>query len=206
MKKQAPQKPVAKKTVESPSHQLHALRQELAVIKRTALGYPTNNHILHKDLFSQFLDIHANNIGDPFIDSSFLMNTHEFEREALVFFADLYKIPRNTFWGYVTSGGTEGNLYGLFLARELYPNGMLYFSEDTHYSIVKIARMLHIPYHIIKSHNNGEIDIQDLATNIQSNINQPAIISANIGTTMKGAIDDVDGVVQLLQKTGTRTQ
>lgn len=204
------QKTVAQKTtaqkvaVQSPSHQLHALRQKLTNIERTAIGYPTNNHILHKELFSQFLDIHANNVGDPFVDSSFLMNTHDFEREALMFFADLYKIPRNTFWGYVTSGGTEGNLYGLFLARELYPNGVLYFSEDTHYSVVKIARMLHIPYRIIKSQENGAIDIQDLVENIQPNINQPAIISANIGTTMKGAIDDVDGIVQSLQQMGLK--
>lgn len=205
MKKQVVEKHEIKKHApESPSHRLHALRQQFTTLGRTAMGYPTNNHIPHKELFAQFLDIHANNVGDPFVDSSFLMNTHEFEREALMFFADLYKIPRNAFWGYVTSGGTEGNMYGLFLARELYPNGVLYFSEDTHYSIIKTARMLHIPYRIIKSHENGEIDIQDLITNIQPNINQPVIISANVGTTMKGAVDNVDDIVQSLQQSGVK--
>ena len=193
-----------KKAAASPSHQIRALRQKFAQIGRTAIGYPTNNHIVHKDLFAQFLDIHANNIGDPFVNSSFLMNTHDFEREALLFFADLYKIPRNDFWGYVTSGGTEGNLYGLFLARELYPEGILYFSEDTHYSVVKIARLLHIPYHIVKSHDNGSIDINDLAATIQPNINQPVIINANIGTTIKGAVDDVDQIHKMLQTMGAQ--
>ena len=187
---------------ESPSRQLKELRRKFTRIGRTAIGYPTNNDIRHKELFCQFLDIHANNVGDPFVDSSFLTNTHDFEREALSFFADLYRISRNAFWGYVTSGGTEGNMYGLFLARELYPNGVLYFSEDTHYSIVKIARMLHLPYHIIQSHDNGQIDIDNLTQTIKENIDKPVIINANIGTTVKGAVDDVDSIVESLKKLG----
>ena len=37
--------------------------------------------------------------------------------------------PKET-WGYCTNGGTEGNMYGLFLAREIYPKGIVYYFKD----------------------------------------------------------------------------
>ena len=52
--------------------------------------------------------------------------------------------PAASTWGYCTNGGTEGNMYGLFLARELHPEGLVYYSEDTHYSVNKILRCLHL--------------------------------------------------------------
>ena len=42
-------------------------------------------------------------------------------------------------WGYVTTCGTEGNLYGMLLARETLPDGIVYTSSETHYSVFKAA-------------------------------------------------------------------
>ena len=81
-------------------------------------------------------------MGDPFHPSNFWGNTHEIEREVIGIFAGLMRLEPESAWGYVTSGGTEGNMYGLYLARELYPNGMFYFSEETHYSVLKNVRVL----------------------------------------------------------------
>ena len=33
-------------------------------------------------------------------------------------------------------------MYGLYLGRELFPDGVVYFSQDTHYSVVKILSVL----------------------------------------------------------------
>ncbi|MEH2249064.1 hypothetical protein [Nostoc sp.] len=60
-----------------------------------------------------------NNAGDPYVEPDFGLHSRKFEQEVLSFFAHLYKIPENQFWGYVTAGETEGNLYGMFLAREI---------------------------------------------------------------------------------------
>ena len=185
---------------DSPEQKLKDLHKHLAHLKKTTLGYPNNNAIDSNKVISQFLDLHANNVGDPFLESSILMNTLDVEREVLGFFADLYKIPRNDFWGYTTSGGTEGNMHGIFLAREIYPNGILYFSEDTHYSIMKIARILRMPYYVVRSLDTGAIDMQDLYLKMQYNLDKPVIINANIGTTMKGAIDNVDEIIQMLSQ------
>ena len=48
------------------------------------------------------------------------------------------------YWGYITSGGTEGNLWGINTGYELYPNGTLYYSQAGHYSIPKEIKMVMI--------------------------------------------------------------
>lgn len=41
---------------------------------------------------------------------------------------------------------------------------------------------------------SGEIDYADLRRHLMANKDKPAIINANIGTTVKGAVDDLDKV------------
>jgi len=140
-----------------------------------------------------------NNVGDPFEPSNFHLNTHEFEREVLSLFCELYKAEKEETWGYITNGGTEGNMYGLYLAREIYPDGMVYYSEDTHYSVAKILRMVSARNIMIKSQSNGEIDYSDLAETIAIHRDVPPIIFANIGTTMKGAVDNLTKIHQIMK-------
>ena len=161
------------------------------------VGYPTNQTFDYTPLLP-FLDYALNNVGDPFHDSNYWSNTHEFEREVIAHFARLLRIPPDDAWGYVTSGGTEGNMYGLYLARELFPNGMFYFSEDTHYSVLKNVRVLNARYIMIKRQDNGEIDYDDLRDMIRVNRDVPAVVMANIGTTMRGAMDDIPRIRDIL--------
>jgi hypothetical protein len=49
---------------------------------------------------------------------------------------------------------------------------------------------------------SGEIDYDHLASRLAANVARPAIINVNIGTTVKGAVDDLDRVLDLLEKTG----
>tara|TARA_B110000858_G_scaffold181051_1_gene219217 strand:+ start:978 stop:1331 length:354 start_codon:yes stop_codon:yes gene_type:complete len=107
--------------------------------------------------------------------------------EVVDFFATIFRANLKDYWGYVTNGGPKSNLYGLYLARELYLNAMVYFSESTHYSIKKNIRLLNIPSIVIRSQENGEIDYDDLANTIQFNWDKPVIFLTNFGTTMKEA-------------------
>ena len=179
------------------ARRLDDLRTKFDHLAGTFAGYPCNQDFDYSAL-APFLDYCVNNVGDPFHDSYFGTNTHDFEREVIDRFADLMRLPREAAWGYVTNGGTEGNMYGMFLARELFPDGIVYFSEDTHYSILKIARVLQTRYIMIKSQPSGEIDYDDLHESIRINRDVPVIFMANVGTTMKGAIDDVGRVRQIL--------
>ena len=59
----------------------------------------------------------------------------------LHWFARLWEIERSDYWGYITNCGTEGNLHGILVGRENLPDGVLYASRETHYSVFKAARM-----------------------------------------------------------------
>ncbi|MBN2022077.1 MAG: histidine decarboxylase [Pirellulales bacterium] len=171
-----------------------------AMIEREAatfIGYPCSAIFDYRALYP-FLSHPINNVGDPFVPSNFHLNTHVFEREVLEIFGELTHIPADAFWGYITNGGTEGNMYGIFLGRELFPDGVVYYSEDTHYSVSKILRCLHVRNIMIKSQPDGRIDLEDLRETIRIHRDLPPIIFANVGTTMRGAVDDLVGIRQIL--------
>ena len=176
---------------------LNGLLRDFESLKLQQVGYPCNQNFDYSALLP-FLSYCPNNVGDPFHDSNFRSNTHEMEREVIGLFADMMHLSRDDAWGYVTSGGTEGNMYGLYIGREMFPDGVVYFSQDTHYSVVKILRVLKSRNIMIKSQDSGEIDYEDLYETIRINRDSPVIFIANIGTTMKGAVDDVSRVREII--------
>jgi histidine decarboxylase len=162
-------------------------------------GYPYNLSCDYSAI-AQFFGFLLNNAGDPYVEPDFGLHSRKFEQEVLSFFAELYQIPEDEFWGYVTAGGTEGNLYGIYLGREIYPDGILYSSEDSHYSISKAARLFRIKHSVIDSQINGEMNYDHFEELISKNRHSPAIINLNIGTTVKGAIDNLDQVLEILDR------
>ena len=178
---------------------LEHLLGDIHAATRQQVGYPVNQDFDYSALLP-FLDYSINNVGDPFHPSNFWGNTHEIEREVIGIFAGLMRLEADDAWGYVTSGGTEGNMYGLYLARELYPNGMFYFSEETHYSVLKNVRVLNARHIMIRRQENGEIDYGDLEAMIRVNRDVPAVIMANVGTTMRGAVDDILRIRDILRE------
>ncbi|QHO36509.1 serine decarboxylase [Arachis hypogaea] len=169
--------------------------------KQRFLGYPTNEEFNYEAL-APLLHLHLNNAGDPFHGSSFTLNSTSFEVSVLDWFANLWDIQKSEYWGYVTTGGTEGNLHGLLLGREQFPDGILYASQDSHYSVFKIARMYRMQCIKVATLISGQIDCHHLKALLLANKHKPAIINLNIGTTMKGAVDDIDLVIKTLDETG----
>lgn len=177
---------------------LEALQQDFEELRPSQIGYPVNQDFDYSELLP-FLKYCANNVGDPFHDSNFRSNSHAIEREVVATFAQLMRLDPDQAWGYVTSGGTEGNMYGLYMGRELYPQGVVYFSQDAHYSILKNLRVLNMRNIMIRSQDNGEIDYDDLYETVRINRDVPVIFLANIGTTMKGAVDNLHTVRDILE-------
>lgn len=54
----------------------------------------------------------------------------------------------------------------------------------------------------INTLESGEIDYDHLTARLEANKDRPAILNVNIGTTVKGAVDDLDRVLDILDKTG----
>lgn len=168
-----------------------------------SLGYPAAKDFDYGAL-DRFLRFPVNNVGDPFADGTYRVETREFEREVVEFFAELFRAPKDDWWGYVTNGGTEGNLYGLYLARELFPGGMVYYSEQTHYSVAKNLHFLNMRHITIRSQHSGEIDYEDLRETLKIHRDVPPIVFANIGTTMTEARDDVRRIAGIMDDLAIR--
>ncbi|MBM5782811.1 MAG: histidine decarboxylase [Pelagibacterales bacterium] len=168
------------------------------------LGYPVSIDFNYSDLF-ELLNYPLNNLGDPLIESTYDLNSRSIEREVVKFFAEIFKAPKENSWGYVTNGGSEGNLYALYVARELYPNGMVYYSEATHYSIQKNINLLNMPSIVIRAKDNGEMDYEDLKDAVHTHRDRPAIVVANIGTTMTEAKDDIAQIKKALKNSAIRS-
>jgi histidine decarboxylase len=143
-----------------------------------------------------------NNLGDPFIESNYGVHSREFEVGVLNWFARLWDIDEQDYWGYITNCGTEGNLHGILVGRENLPDGVLYASRETHYSVFKAARMYRMDAEKIDTLESGEIDYAHLTARLEANKDRPAILNVNIGTTVKGAVDDLDRILDILASTG----
>jgi histidine decarboxylase len=175
---------------------LTEFEKTLAQLSESHIGYPFNLDYDYSSLLP-FLKYSLINLGDPYAPSNYSIDSEVYERACLQWFAELYHLDDH--WGYVTSGGTESNIYGLYIGRELYPDGILYSSKDTHYSIAKASRLLRIPHVIIDSQSTGELNYEHLETCLRENRHLPAILNLNLGTTMKGATDRIDRVLDILQ-------
>lgn len=169
------------------------------------IGYPESADFDYTAL-ERFQRFSLNNCGDWGEYCNYLLNTFEFEKEVMEYFADLYKIPFEKSWGYVTNGGTEGNMFGCHLARELFPDGTLYYSKDTHYSVAKIVKLLRIKSRLVESQEDGVIDYDDLMAKIAKDKEEHPIIFANLGTTVKGAIDDIFEIQSRMKAAGFKRE
>lgn len=165
------------------------------------IGYPESADFDYT-ILERFMRFSINNCGDWGEYCNYLLNSFDFEKEVMEYFAQLFEIPFEESWGYVTNGGTEGNMFGCYLGREIFPNGTLYYSKDTHYSVAKIVKLLRIKSTLVESQFNGEMDYADLIKKIKHDNEKHPIIFANIGTTVRGAIDNIATIQQSIKELG----
>ncbi|CAA6660522.1 unnamed protein product [Spirodela intermedia] len=156
-------------------------RRNLVERTKHHLGYPYNLDFEYGAL-SQLQPFSINNLGTPSSRATML--------------------EKNEYWGYITNCGTEGNLHGILIGREVFPDGVLYASRESHYSVFKAARMYRMDCVKVKTLVSGEIDCSDFQAKLIENQEKPAIVNVNIGTTVKGAVDDLDLVIKLLEESG----
>lgn len=267
-------------TREQHAEALKKMRQYHETQRSRFLGYQANQEPFpHLDGLAPYLQCQLNNLGDPFKDGNFTLNSKWLERSVLDYYACLWNArwPHDrddpeSYWGYVLSmGSTEGNLYGLWNAREYLSGGALmedpdaeeearrgsmdgvprkvkrrlvytrparpadnpntftpviFFSEDTHYSIQKAVRALRIktfsdlgnqlyswenplkpgkpwPKEVPSNGRGGgpgSIDIDALVKLVEffAKKGYPILVFFNYGTTFKGAYDDVEAAGERL--------
>jgi len=239
--------------------------------KKRFLGYQINQKMEYENDIKQFLNCHINNVGDPYTPGNCTVNSKKMEKAILDYYAKLWhaKLPHNqsdpeSYWGYaLTMGSSEGNIYGLWNARDYLAGRKLivdkpagdksvgsrrqrylkpviketvkkahtpvaFYSQDTHYSVVKAMRVLAIDtfydigskyykgknpidpkgswdgYEEVPSKDGnkgfGSIDVDKLEklVNFFASEGYPILINLNYGSTFKGAYDNVEEVEKRL--------
>jgi histidine decarboxylase len=185
---------------------LNEFNQYISEKRKTFMGYPCNG-VFKLEKFLKWWEQSSlsksplNDVGNPFTVTLYTLNTHVFEATVLEYFADLFSLKHH--WGYITSGGTLGNEQGLYMGRialARFGQPILYFSEEAHYSIASLGKILGLKCCVIASQPNGEMDYEDLKQKL--NPEHPALFSLSIGTTFKGAIDRIEIIQSIVQNKG----
>ena len=182
---------------------LDALRRRLLADRPTNIGFPSTFDFDYTELYP-FFGLLMNNVGDPYTPSAFPANCKDLERDVVEWAADLLHAPAEDRWGYVTTGGSEGNLYALHLARNMHPRAVVYYADSAHYSIDKAIDLLDMTSVRIRADQWGQIDYDDLTAQIDRRRERPAVVVATVGTTMTEAVNDVRRINSILDTLAVR--
>jgi len=193
---------------ESGFPELDAWAQRVVADKNNSFGYPVNMNIQLKEFYQWYLAnnldaVGMNNVGDPFSEGSALLGAHEFEREVLTYFAGLYDMPADDIWGIVTNSGTDGNNHGIYFGVNYLKNKtgklpVMYVSDEAHYSNARIADLQHIELKLIKSDPMGRMIPEEFEKALDPT--RPCLAVYAMGSTFKGAIDDIDALNAIIAK------
>lgn len=181
---------------------------DIVASQNNSFGYPVNMNIQLKDFYKWYLannldDVGLNNVGDPYSGGTALLGAHKFEREVIDFFAPLYDFSPDDVWGIVTNSGTDGNNHGIYFGVNYLKNTtgqmpIMYVSDEAHYSNPRLADLQHIDLRLIKSDPMGRMIPEELEKALDTT--RPCLIVYAMGSTFKGAIDDIDTLNAILDK------
>jgi histidine decarboxylase len=159
-----------------------------------------------------------NNCGDPYDAGNYLMDSKGYEQALLSKLFKHFGLDSGkgaTPWGYITTGGSESNKWGIHNGLRKFPNGRVYYSQSAHYSVGKSVKIgfdnskndITLIKHseISLQPNSEKIDTDVLLSQIRENwkTNQePAILLLTSGTTKTGAVDDVEFISKTLKSEG----
>jgi L-2,4-diaminobutyrate decarboxylase len=90
----------------------------------------------------------------------------------------------------ITSGGTESNLLGLLLPRELHGQVQPVCGANAHHSVARAAWLLGLPAPVVVDCEAGRLRVDDLRR-VLAGLDRPAVVVATAGTTDTGAIDPI---------------
>ena len=131
---------------------------------------------------------------------------HQAEREYIYWVGQkLFSTSKNIkedIDGYLCSGGTEANIMGLWILRNmLFNQGFdinnihVVFSKLSHYSIVKASNLLYLKNtHSVNANHKFKIDFNELTKlcdTLLTDEKNRIILFLNIGTTLAGTVDNV---------------
>jgi tyrosine decarboxylase/aspartate 1-decarboxylase len=138
----------------------------------------TQPHPVALEAYIQFLET---NLGDP----ELCPGTKEIESRFIAFISDLLHAPK-TSTGQIVSGGTEGNITAMWIAKQLSRKREVILPESAHFSFQKLASLMDLKLIEIPLTNEYVMDITKMKKKIHKGIT--AVIGV-AGSTELGTID-----------------
>jgi len=141
----------------------------------------TQPHPIAKEAYNKFLET---NLGDP----DLFPGTKEIEEKLKLFILQLLNAP-NSSSGQIVSGGTEGNITAMWIAKKLSGKNEIIVPENAHFSFQKIASLMDMKVIPISLNKEYYIDISKVEEKINNNT---AAVVGIAGSTELGTVDPID--------------
>ena len=135
-----------------------------------------------KRLIEVYADFLETNLGDP----KNFPGTKEIEDHLIGMILDLFNAPSSA-GGRIVSGGTEGNMLAIAIAKNLSRGKEVIVPDHVHFSFQKIAKIMDVKLKIVKTKNHV-MDVNVLSRNITKDT---LAVVAVAGTTELGLIDPI---------------
>ncbi|HVQ00226.1 MAG TPA: tyrosine decarboxylase MfnA [Candidatus Thermoplasmatota archaeon] len=143
----------------------------------------TQPHPIVKEAYLRFLET---NLGDP----ELCPGTKEIESRYLSYVASLLHAPK-TFGGQIVSGGTEGNITAMWIARKLSRKCEIVLPESAHFSFQKIASLMSMKLKSVSLTNDYTMDLRAMKKKIGKNT---VAVVGIAGSTELGTIDPIPDI------------
>ena len=140
----------------------------------------TQPHPIALQAYIQFLDT---NLGDP----ELFPGAQQIEQKLLSFIGNLLHLPRNG-TGQIVSGGTEGNITAIWIAKQLTKKKDIIIPQSAHFSLKKIALLMDMNLIQIPVTQQHTLNVAEIKQHITKNT---AAILGIAGSTELGTIDPI---------------
>jgi tyrosine decarboxylase/aspartate 1-decarboxylase len=140
----------------------------------------TRPHPIAREAYIQFLET---NLGDP----ELCPGTKEIESRFIAFISTLLHAPKTSV-GQIVSGGTEGNITAMWIAKQLSGKKEVILPESAHFSFQKIASLMNMKLIEVPLTNKYVMDITKMKKKIHKGI---AAVIGIAGSTELGTIDPI---------------
>ena len=146
----------------------------------------TMPHPIAKDTYIKFFET---NLGDP----ELFPGTKEIEGNYIKFISKLLNAPKNS-TGQIVSGGTEGNITAMWIAKKLSNKKEIILPKSAHFSFDKISSLMDMKLVDIPLTKEYTMDISKIKNKISKDTS--AIVSI-AGSTELGTIDPIPEISDL---------
>ncbi|MDG6229159.1 MAG: tyrosine decarboxylase MfnA [Candidatus Thermoplasmatota archaeon] len=143
-------------------------------------------HPIARDAYNKFLDT---NLGDP----GLFPGTKQIERQYISFVQSLLHAPPSSA-GHIVSGGTEGNITAMWLAKQLSGNKEIIIPASAHFSFQKIASLMDMKLKPIPLTKSYTMDVTHVKRKLQT---KTAAVIGIAGSTDLGTIDPIEEIADL---------